>query len=60
MKQKLYNDKSKVERAFMVNEPIWACIPDRGFHHSLGSGVQVLFWRCVEWYLGGISSRWAL
>ena len=58
MKQKLYHDKSQVERGFTVNEPVRVRITDRGFASQSRSGVQVLFWRSVE--IGGISSRWVL
>ena len=55
MKQKLYHDKSKVERSFTVNEPVRVRITDRGFtSQSAKWSSGVVLEVCGDrWYLVG-------
>ena len=53
MKQKLYHDKSQVERGFMVKEPVRVRITDRGFmSQSVKWSPGVVLEVCGDqWYL---------
>lgn len=62
MKQKLYHDKSQVERGFTVNEPVRVRITDRGFtSQSVKWSPVVVLEVCGDrWYLvqmGAVTRR---